>query len=223
MKVLLADDHEVVLKGLRALFIEQDPGAQIFETTNGRDALRIAREEQPDIAVIDVQLPDVLGTEIIKQLRNVSHARVIVLSAHDDPRYVQQAFLSGASAYLLKSDEMAEVTKAADLALRDRTYVSTSLGHLIVQGYLNSVREQQAPEVLTAKERQVLKLLGEGHTRHDVATRLGIDVGTVSSHRASIMRKLGLESASQLTAYAIREGIVKQETLFRGSAGKPKA
>jgi len=210
IRIVLADDHKIILDGLHSL-LEKNPAYDVVgSATDGLTAVRLFRESGADLAIIDVTMPGLNGIEATRRILEESpKARVIVLSMHADGRYIAEALKSGASAYLLKESAFQELSAAIPEVLAGRTFLSRSITDIVVKDYLRHL-ERQGPgvfSVLSPREREVLQLLAEGLSTKEIAARLSISAKTVETRRAQIMEKLDIHSVAELTKYAIREGI----------------
>jgi two-component system, NarL family, response regulator NreC len=212
-RILLADDHQMILGGLRSL-LRDLPGMEVIaEATDGHTAVRLAAELSPDVVIMDINMPDLNGIEATRQMRgnNGGGPKVIALSAHSDERYARAMLRAGASGYVLKHAAFEELATALKLVVANQTYLSPSIAQVIVKDY---VRDGTAFSTLTAREREVLQLLAEGKATKQAAMHLKLSVKTIETHRNNIKNKLGIESTAELTKYAIREGLT---TLDAGS------
>lgn len=211
--VLLADDHKIVRDGLRAL-LEQHNLKVIGEAEDGENALKLARESRPDIAIVDVSMPGLNGIEATRRIvSEAPRVKVIALSMHSDARFVGSMLKAGAKGYLLKDCAFEELEDAIRTVLDDRVYLSTGITGVVVTNYVDrmSATDQPARDRLTPREREVLQLMAEGVTTKQIALRLHVSVKTVETHRKHIMDRLDLHSIAELTKYAIREGITSIE------------
>lgn len=206
-RVLLADNHVLVRQGLRAL-LEQH-GLEISgEASDGQEALKLAAAEPPDIALLDVSMPLLNGLDAAREMRRASPmVKVILLTRHDEDPYVTEALRAGVRGYVLKSQGAPDLLQAIDLVSRGGVYLSPGISRAVVDAYRNQV--ELAADPLTPRERQVLQLVGEGKSTKDVARLLDISVKTAESHRARLMRKLGIHETASLVRYAIRQGLVE--------------
>lgn len=215
IKILLADDHEIMRAGLRSL-LDKEPGMEVVaEAENGRKAVQLARELSPDVVVIDVTMPDLNGIEATRQiLSEVSTAKVLALSMHSDEQFVVEMLTAGASGYLLKDCAVDELCTAIRAVVANQTFLSSEIANVVVKDYLRrlSIKDFSPGSVLTSREREVLQLVAEGKTSKKIASLLHVSVKTVEAHRQQIMDKLGIRSVAELTKYAIRKGITSVET-----------
>jgi DNA-binding NarL/FixJ family response regulator len=215
-RILLADDHEVVRAGLRALLEEQNGWEVVAEAVDGRDAVEKATKLKPDVVVIDIAMPSLNGLEAVRQIvKAVSTAKVLVLTMYDSDPLIQQVLQAGARGYLLKSDAGRDLVSAIDALRRNKTFFTPKVSQMVLEGYLDkSPREKidgdPEPESLrlTSRQREIVQLLAEGKSSKEVAAVLGLSVKTAETHRANIMRKLDCHSVTELVRYAIRNHII---------------
>ncbi len=212
-RVLIADDHEVVRRGLVSL-LQDRPGWEVCgEAADGREAVEKAIELKPDISIPDIGMPALNGLEATRQiLKALPNARVLILTLYDSDEVVREVLSAGARGFLLKSDATRDLVAAAEALRNDKTYFTSKVASMVLEGYLRgaspgSVRTPSRDR-LTPREREVVQLLAEGRTSKEVAVALGLSVKTAETHRANIMRKLQLHSISDLVLYAVRNHIV---------------
>lgn len=214
IRVLLADDHRVVRQGLKAL-IEREPDLGVIgEAADGLEAIEMAVEKKPDVMVIDLMMPGLPGAEVVRRISKLGKdIRVVVLSMHADTSYVAEALDAGASAYVLKDSGAGDLLEAIRSVTAGRKYFSPPLTEEQVDSYRArlSTGRLDAYSTLSKREREVLQLVAEGHTNKEIAERLSISPRTAESHRASLMKKIGLESTADLVRYAARRGLVSLE------------
>jgi DNA-binding NarL/FixJ family response regulator len=214
-RILLADDHEVVRAGLRALLEEQSGWEVVAEAADGREAVEKASKLKPDVVVIDIAMPSLNGLEAVRQIvKAVPNTKVLVLTMYDSDPLIQQVLQAGARGYLLKSDAGRDLVSAIDALRRNKTFFTPKVSQMVLEGYLDkSPREKEAedePESLrlTSRQREIVQLLAEGKSSKEVAAVLGLSVKTAETHRANIMRKLDCHSVTELVRYAIRNHII---------------
>ena len=208
--ILLADDHQMIREGLRALLEREADMKVVAEADDGRAAVEMARKHKPSVAVLDLAMPDLNGIDAARQIAAANaRTKVIILSVHADRRFVTESLRAGAAGYVLKDCAFDELAHAIRVAAADQTYLSPAVARTVVEDYLGRSprRRSSAFVVLTDRERQVLQLLAEGRSAKNIATDLGVSIKTVETHRANIMKKLGKHSIAELTKYAIREGL----------------
>jgi DNA-binding NarL/FixJ family response regulator len=211
-RILIADDHEIVRKGIRNL-LEQRAGWQVCgEAKDGRDAVRRADELKPDLVLLDIGMPNLNGLDAARQIvAGCPMTRVLVLTVHDSEQVVRDVLAVGARGFLLKSDAGRDLVSAVDALQRHGTFFTSKVATLVLEGYLNPNRlsEPNRSARLTPREREVVQLLAEGKTSKEIAVALNLSVKTTETHRTNIMRKLDLHSVAGLTIYAVRNGIVQ--------------
>jgi len=221
-RIMLADDHEVVRKGLRVMLETREGWSVCGEASNGREAVRLAAELQPDIAVLDLSMPELDGLEATRQIkREAPGTEVLVFTMHGTPRMVREVLAAGARGYVLKSDAVRHLFSAVEALSEHKPYFTSTVSESILEGYLQFVSGDDqasahkmaggAPNPLTRREREIVQLLAESLTNKEIAARLSISVKTVETHRGAIMRKLGLSSIVELVYYALRNKIVELE------------
>lgn len=213
--ILLADDHEVVRAGLRALLEEQNGWEVVAEAVDGRDAVDKVGKFKPDVVVIDIAMPSLNGLEAVRQIvKAVPNTKVLVLTMYDSDPLIQQVLQAGARGYLLKSDAGRDLVSAIDALRRNKTFFTPKVSQMVLEGYLDkSPKERQVEGEseslrLTSRQREIVQLLAEGKSSKEVAAVLGLSVKTAETHRANIMRKLDCHSVTELVRYAIRNHII---------------
>ena len=212
IRILLADDHTVVRKGLR-LLLENQPGfVVIAEAANGREAVTLADEHKPDAVVMDVGMPILNGIEAARQItNNLSQTAVVFLSMHSDEAYVLKALKAGARAYLLKDSAEHDLINAIRAVSDGKAFFSPAISKMLVEDYVRQMRErhlEDSYELLTTREREVLQLLAEGKNNKEAAGILNVSMYTIETHRSNIFQKLNLHSGAELVLYAIRKGVI---------------
>jgi DNA-binding NarL/FixJ family response regulator len=214
-RILLADDHEVVRAGLRALLEEQAGWEVVAEAVDGRDAVEKASKLKPDVVVIDIAMPSLNGLEAVRQIiKSVPNTKVLVLTMYDSDPLIQQVLQAGARGYLLKSDAGRDLVSAIDALRRNKTFFTPKVSQMVLEGYLDKSPKEKEPEGepeslrLTSRQREIVQLLAEGKSSKEVAAVLGLSVKTAETHRANIMRKLDCHSVTELVRYAIRNHII---------------
>ncbi|MBI3194015.1 MAG: response regulator transcription factor [Ignavibacteriae bacterium] len=213
-RVLLADDHAIIRDGLKSLLINELKMEVIGLVEDGVQAVQLARTHQPDLVIIDMNMPHKNGLEATREILDENpEIKVIALSMHSDKRYIMEMLSIGASGYILKESAFKEVAQAIETVLNGRTYISPQVGGDVIKECLGRLH-MTTPEAfspLTPKEREVLKLIAEGKHTKEIAEILFLSVKTVEVHRQHIMDKLKLHSVAELTKYAIREGLTSLE------------
>lgn len=210
IRVLLADDHALVRSGIR-MILETLDGVQIVgETADGRDALALVESLRPDVALLDISMRDLNGIDTTAWIRSrVPETRVMILSMHTGEDYVSQSLRAGASGYLLKDATPAELEFALRAVARGETYLSPRVSGAVVEKYLQSADRAAGPlEALSARQREILRLIAEGRSTKQMAAQLGVSVKTVETHRALLMERLGIHDVAGLVRLAVRAGIV---------------
>jgi DNA-binding NarL/FixJ family response regulator len=215
LRILIADDHEVARRGIRAL-LESHPGWEVCgEAKDGREAVELAGKVKPDLILLDIGMPNLNGLEAARQILAVSpEAAILILTMHDTDHVVREVLRAGARGFLLKSDAGRDLVAAVEALQQQRTFFTTRVSQMVLDGYLdrgNRTDEdgEVSGDVLTTREREVVQLLAEGKTSKEVAVTLNLSVKTVETHRTNLMRKLGLHSVADLTRYAVSNGIVQ--------------
>jgi DNA-binding NarL/FixJ family response regulator len=207
--ILIADDHRLLREGLRAL-LEREGFQVVAEADNGRSAVKLAKQLQPDIVITDIAMPDLNGVEATRQIcAEAPRSKVLALSMHTESRFVLGILEAGASGYLLKDSAFEELAGAIKAILKDQIYLSPAIAGVVLSqslSRLGSKRRSQQIE-LSKREREVLQLIAEGKSTKEIAATLYVSVKTVETHRKQIMDKLDIHSIAELTKYAIREGV----------------
>ena len=205
IRSLLADDHVMVRQGLRVL-LEQAGMIVIGEASDGLEALRLAYEHTPDVAVLDIAMPSLNGLETARRLREtLPQTKIVLLTMHTEEPYVLEALQAGAVGYVLKTQAAGDIVQAIRDALQGAVYLSSRVAHTVVQAYLT--RSSHSPDPLTSREREIVQRIAEGQTTKEIAAALGLSIKTVETHRNSLMRKLDIHETATLVRYAIRRGL----------------
>ena len=212
LRILLADDHTVVRKGLR-LLLESQPGFKVVaDAANGREAVAMAEEHKPDVVVLDIAMPILNGIEAARQiLARLPQAAIAFLSMHADESYVLRALKAGARAYLLKDSAEQDLINAVQAVGEGKAFFSPAISKMLVEDYMRQMRERHVDDsydLLTMREREILQLFAEGKNNKDVANLLNLSLYTVETHRANIFQKLNLHGTAELILYAIRKGVI---------------
>ncbi len=207
----MVDDHAVVRSGLKLLLAREDDFEVVGEAASATEAAARVGAIRPDVVLLDVTMPGETGIEALPRIRDAApETKVLVLSMHDDPSYVREAFAGGATGYVLKEAADSELVSALRQVADGRHYVNPELGARMVAADAEARREA-ASDPLTDREREVMRLLALGHTNQEIAKMLYISVRTAETHRAHIMQKLGLSSRAELVRYALAHGLLEQE------------
>ncbi len=208
LRVLLAEDHALVRAGFHAL-LQNMPGVQVVaEASDGHEALHQIEAHRPDIVLLDITMPRMSGIEVAARATKLfPHVRVIMLSMHANEEYVWEALHAGASGYLLKDASIAELKLALAAVTRGEPYLSAAVSKYVIAGYVRRGESNQV-DLLTPRQREILRLIAEGHTTHDIAVMLQISDKTVETHRSQLMRRLSLRDVTSVVRFAIRHGLV---------------
>jgi DNA-binding NarL/FixJ family response regulator len=207
LRVLLADDHAMFLQGLRSL-LEREGIEVAGEALDGREAVRLAGQLSPDVAVLDLSMPLLNGLDAAREIRKVSpDTKLIILTRHTEEQYVIEALRAGVNGYLLKTKAAAVLVQAIKDISTGSLYVSHALSPDVLQAYL--AREELRTSALSGREREVLQLIAEGKSMKEIASLLGISVKTVETHRMRLMGKLHIHETAGLVRYAIRQGMIE--------------
>lgn len=214
-RVVIVEDHKILRQGLRSLLSMSEHLDVVGEAGDGMSAIRIINESDPDLVLLDINMPKMDGIAVIKEIKQRSpETKVLALTMHRKEDYVLEVFNSGGDGYCLKSSGHEDLMMAIQAVLTGKRYISPEISGLVLEGYLESrktIKKKSSFETLTQREKEVLKLVGEGYQNKEIADYLCISAKTVEKHRANIMQKLNLHTASALTAYAIEKGLVVKE------------
>jgi len=213
IRILLADDHTLVRQGLRKLLEERPDWEVIAEAGDGREAVRLAEQHEPDVAILDVAMPLLNGIEATRQItKRVPGTHVLVLSMHADEAYVTQILQAGATGYLLKDSADVDLLKAVGEAAHGRSFFSPAIARVMLDDYVRQLADKGVTdryESLSAREREIFQLIAEAKTNKEIAALLSVSPSTVETHRAHIMEKLDLHSAAEIVLYAVRRGVIR--------------
>ena len=212
MRVLLADDHSIVRRGLRSLIETQPDLKVVAEAGDGLEALRLCEEHQPDAVILDVAMPKLNGIEVAERVQKLPRApSVLILSMHADESYIIRALAAGARAYLLKDATDEDLLPALRAVAAGRPFFSPSVTGVLIEDYVRQLQARGLTDsyhLLTDREREVLQLLAEGRSNKEVAALLDVGVSTVETHRANLMQKLNLHNTAEIVLYAVRKRII---------------
>lgn len=210
IKIVVVDDHKIVRDGLCSL-IEGLSGYNIVgRAENGRQAIKVARREKPDIIIMDLSMPELNGIDATSAImEEMPHCKIIVLSMHSDKRFIAGALQAGASGYLLKECAFKELNQALEAVRSGQTYLSPKIVGTVVHDYRYRLLSENKEQTLTTKEREVLQLIAEGHSTREVADKLFVSVKAIEGRRRRIMEKLQINTVAGLVKYAIREGLTE--------------
>ena len=212
VRILLADDHNILRDGMR-LLLERQPGFEVVgEAGDGREIVEMAREQHPDVVVMDIAMPNMNGIEATRRIvEKQPETGVVILSMHYDESYVLRSLKAGARAYLLKDALKAELIGAIRAVAEGRSFFSPKVSRILQEDYVEALGRKDADdsyELLTDREREILQLVAEGKTNKEIATILNVSLYTVDTHRTHILQKLNLHSVPELILYAVRKGII---------------
>ncbi len=217
MRIVLADDHQLVRAGLRSLLASFTDVQVLAECGDGHQALALTDRHQPDVLMLDITLPGLNGLEVARRVPRLSaHTRVLILSMHAGAEYVGQALRAGVAGYLIKDSAVDELRVALDSVRAGRPYLSPAISQTVLHGFLRtgqSPPERAQIDVLTPRQREILQLVAEGRGTRDIAGRLGLSVKTVESHRSQVMERLDIHDVPGLVRFAIRVGLVSAEAI----------
>ncbi len=213
IKVLLAEDHTIVRKGLRSLLADESGIQVVGEAEDGQQAVQKTIQLLPDVVVMDITMPVLNGLEATRQIKKLCpQVKVVVLTVHTTAEHIFQILRAGASAYVVKQGAVNELIEAIQTACRGETYLSPAISRQLVDEYGRRAEAMaDRYERLTSREREVLQMIAEGRTNREIAGLLHITVKTVEAHRAHLMDKLGLRSIAELTRYALHKGMIDQD------------
>ncbi|HYG98064.1 MAG TPA: response regulator transcription factor [Terriglobales bacterium] len=211
-RILIADDHGIVRRGLR-LQLEQQEGFQVVgEATDGREAVRMADELRPDVVIMDIAMPNLNGIDATTQLvKRNPQLGVIILSMHSDESYLMRTLAAGAKGYLLKDTADVDLLRAVQVVAQGKPFFSPSIANTLLEDYMRQLQQrglQDSYDLLTDREKEILQLLAEGKSNKDVANLLNLSTYTVETHRTHIMQKLNLHSSAEIVLYAVRKKII---------------
>jgi DNA-binding NarL/FixJ family response regulator len=214
IRILIADDHDMVRTGLRALLEAESDFEVCGEARDGREALKEAYRLSPDVVILDFSMPGMNGLEVTRRIRKaLAKAEVLVLTAYDSEQLARSLLSAGALGYMSKSDADQDLVGAVHSVYQRRPFFNSRVARMVLEGYLKLVSDTsptgEFPYPLTVREREVLQLLAEGKSNKEVGSLMGITVKTAETHRAALMRKLGLDSLSDLVRYAVRNRVIE--------------
>jgi DNA-binding NarL/FixJ family response regulator len=209
MRILIADDHGIVRSGLRLLLDRQADMEVVAEAADGVEAVELALRERPDLCILDVGMPRLTGLQATREIKaQAPDVRVLMLSMHRDERYLFEALKAGASGYVLKAEADQDLVEAARSVDRGEAFLTNAAERSLIRDWMSS--DEEGPrEPLTPREQEVVKLIAEAHTNAQIAEVLHLSEKTVESHRANVLRKLGMRDRVELVRYAIRRGLVE--------------
>jgi DNA-binding NarL/FixJ family response regulator len=212
IRILLADDHTVMRRGLR-LLLESQPGFSVVaEASDGREAVERAESSQPDVVVLDIAMPNLNGIEAAQRISSASpQVAIVILSMHSDEGYVLRALKSGVKGYVLKDSAEGDLMEAIKVVHQGKTFFSPEISKMLVEDYVREIRNrgtEDSYDLLTSREREILQLLAERKSNKDIAAGLNLSPYTVETHRRNLQEKLHLHSFAELILYAVRKGLI---------------
>jgi DNA-binding NarL/FixJ family response regulator len=212
IRILLADDHTILRKGLRLLLERESEFSVISEASNGREAVDAVSRDTPDVVIMDIAMPSMNGIEATKRIsQDFPKTAVIILSVHSDEAYVLRALKSGARGYLLKDSAEIDLIQAVRAVAAGKAYFSPAVSKILADDYVRQMREQGTEDpydLLTARERELLQLIAELKATKDIAELLGLSPHTIDTHRSNLMQKLNIHSIPEVILYAVRRGVI---------------
>jgi DNA-binding NarL/FixJ family response regulator len=216
LRLLVADDHDVVRKGVRTLLEEQPGWEVVAEAADGREAVEKAKLVQPDVTILDLSMPELNGLEAAREILKSVQTKVLILTMYDSDPLIRQTLEAGARGYLLKSDAGRDLVSAVDALRRNKTFFTPKVAQMVLEGYLGRPTKENEDDSrrknglrLTGRQKQILQLLAEGKSSKEVAVTLNISIKTAETHRANIMRRIDCHSVTELVRYAIRNHIIE--------------
>lgn len=211
-RIILADDHAMMRHGLRLLLEQQKDFLVVGEARDGREAINLAESLHPDVALLDIGMPNLNGIEAARQISSKRpEVAIVVLSMHSDEGYVLRALRAGARGYLLKESPEEDLVQAIRATREGKAFFSPTVSRMLVEDYVRQLRDrdiEDSYDLLTAREKEILQLIAEGNSNKNVANRLNLSLYTVETHRSNILEKLNLHSVPELILYAVRKGVI---------------
>jgi len=211
--LFIVEDHQLFREGLKSMLKGREDIEIVGEAEDGLEAIRKIRKLKPDLVLLDLSMPKMGGISVMKEVkRELPDTRILALTIHESDQYVLEAFDAGTDGYCIKDASRQELILAVDSVLAGKTYISPGISGQVMEGYITGrkkMKKHSSWDTVTQREREVLKLLAEGHTNNEIADLLSISVKTVEKHRANLIAKLDLHNVAQLTAYAIEKGLME--------------
>ena len=210
-RILLADDHDIIRRGVKELLETHDGWQVVGEASTGRQAVELAGKRHPDIAILDLTMPELNGLEATRQIKKtLPKTAVLIFTMHENENLIRDVLTAGALGYVLKSDAARHLTNAVEALIQHKPFFSAKVSEAVLDGYLKAGREESpVSDPLTPREREIVQLLAEGKSNKEAADSLSISTKTIETHRATIMRKLELKSFAEMVRYAIRNNIIQ--------------
>ncbi|MBK7993170.1 MAG: response regulator transcription factor [Blastocatellia bacterium] len=210
LRILLADDHALVRSGIRALLEAQPDIEVVAEADDGREAIRLARDLYPDIAIIDIAMPELNGIDTLRQIFDVCpNIKVLACSMYSDLPYIVQSLRLGACGYLMKNSAKDDLIRAVQAAKAGKCFLSLDAATQLIEGFVRKVDSEDTKDSLTSREREILQLIAEGKSNKEIANKLNLSLKTIETHRTNLMRKLQVKEVTGLVQYAIRKGLIR--------------
>ena len=215
-RVLLVEDHKLLREGLKFMLASEQEYQLVGEARDGQEAIQLIKSSKPDLVLLDLTMPRLDGFSVLRAIKKDSpRTRVLIVTVHDSDQYVHEAFRAGADGYCLKDSSRDELLVAMRSALEGKMYISPSVAKSVMGGYLSGgkhVKEKSAWELLTPREKEILKLIAESYQNKEIAQILGISVKTVETHRGNLIEKMDLHSSTALTAFAYEHGLINRSS-----------
>jgi two-component system response regulator NreC len=212
VRLIIVDDHPFLRTGLRHVLEEHPEFRVVGEAADGREGVRLAEKEHPDVAILDIGMPNLNGIEAARQIgESIPGTAIVMLSVHSDESYVLRALKAGARAYLLKQSAEADLIAAVKAVTLGKSFFSPAVSQMLLDDYMRQLRDRDVEdtyELLTGREREILQMVAEGKSNKEIANQLHLSVYTVETHRSNMMEKLNLHSVPELILYAVRKGVI---------------